>query len=704
MAVKAIVTTLIGRQETKLFTMGFLILLLELVLIRYLAGNIWNLGYFPNLVLIGVFVGMGLGFVFHNVIPARHSETIFRVSATVLLLLVVFVHFKHPMIPGFSQWDGNIGGELFFSFSGDKVSDNSLLLFVVWFTFVVAVFAMIAQRMAKVFALFSPLKAYTLDISGSCCGILAFMLVSWLHIPAYAWFCALIVLFFVAMDRSRPAAYAAYLLPILAAAFVVYYQDTIVLNYPGKHRFHETRWSPYQRVDCLSSGPGETYSNVILVNGMIHQNMCEPAVLTNLFYMTPYAERAARKDVGPYRSVLIIGAGTGNDLAAALASRVEHVDAVEIDPVIARFGKDLHPARPYSDPRVTLIVDDGRSFMTKTKNKYDIIIFALTDSLVKTSPMAQLRLENYLFTRESVSRAYSMLNDNGNIFFYNYYRRPWLAEKISAMMAEATGGTPRVVGQHRDFMILAVEKSPVQAGAGGTKPGIDIPTDDWPFLYLQNMGIPSFYLKAMAGMAVFIGLMMVVLQFTSRNPDGQDNRGMLLTKTAFVLMGVAFLLLETKSVIQFSLLFGTTWINSSLVFLSVLVLVLLANWTAYFLKSDKVLPVAYALLICSCLLVLVYPLSNLLYFDNRTIRFALAAIMTFSPVFFANLIFSIVFRNQRVAEHLFGWNLLGATLGGVAEYFSMAVGYNSLTIFVAVCYTCVFILIRLARMRQVSLP
>ena len=35
-------------NAVRLFLCGFLILFLELVLIRYLAGNIWNLGYFPN--------------------------------------------------------------------------------------------------------------------------------------------------------------------------------------------------------------------------------------------------------------------------------------------------------------------------------------------------------------------------------------------------------------------------------------------------------------------------------------------------------------------------------------------------------------------------------------------------------------------------------------------------------------------------------
>ncbi len=87
--------------------------------------------------------------------------------------------------------------------------------------------------------------------------------------------------------------------------------------------------------------------------------------------------------------------------------------------------------------------------------------------------------------------------------------------------------------------------------------------------------------------------------------------------------------------------------------------------------------------------------------ENRLLRFAIASAMTFSPIFFANLIFSVSFRDQQVAEHLFGWNLLGASLGGLFEYASMAIGYTALSAIVAVCYTLVIALLAASR-RQTS--
>jgi protein-L-isoaspartate O-methyltransferase len=73
------------------------------------------------------------------------------------------------------------------------------------------------------------------------------------------------------------------------------------------------------------------------------------------------------RDVGrpPFEDVLIIGAGSGNDVQAALSHGAKRIDAVEIDPVLYEIGRADHPDRPYDDPRVTIHLDDGRSFARK---------------------------------------------------------------------------------------------------------------------------------------------------------------------------------------------------------------------------------------------------------------------------------------------------------------------------------------------------
>ena len=675
------------RRPAQLFLLGFLTLFVELALIRYLPGSIWNLGYFPNLVLLAVFVGMGLGFVFHARAGAKASAWIFNGAALLLLALVAFVYFRRPAMPGFGQFAGDIGGELYFTNTPQDLRlGEDTLVFAVCFAVIVATFAAISQRTAKLFAALPPLRAYTLDILGSCAGVIAFMIVSWLQLPPYGWFVVLIPMFLLAADVSRRSRWITPL-PLLLMALIAWKQDSR-LSYDPRHPGPlEVHWSPYQKIE-IAGRRGD--HPIIYANGIGHQEIYTAHQLDQTFYRIPYQLRAARPDLPPYRRVLVIGAGSGNDVAAALRYGAEAVDAVEIDPAIVSLGRRYNTAEPYADPRVRVTVDDGRAFMTRTPHKYDLIIFALTDSLVKVSSMAQLRLENYLFTEGSLRQAYSLLTESGDVVLYNYYRHPWFIEKLQHMVHAATGRYPRIAQQDGDFIVfLAGRKTEGGAPPAAGEGRVDIAVDDWPFPYLRERGIPALYARIAGGFALAVFLLMTVLQRGAAAGAGVSLR----LKLAFLFMGAAFLLLETKSVVQFSLLFGTTWLNSSLVFLAVLLLVLAANWTARLLRSPRVLPVVSVLLVASCLIGLVFPLTRLLSLESVLARFVLASLLTFVPVFFANLVFSVSFRDQAVPELLFGWNLIGAALGGVLEYASMALGYTALAVIVAGCYTVVALLL-----------
>jgi SAM-dependent methyltransferase len=675
------------RNAVRLFFCGFLILFLELVLIRYLAGSVWNMGFFPNLVLMAVFIGMGLGFLFHQHISDQRSPSFFQASVFTLGSLVVLLYYKHPIVPGFSRWIGNLGGEVFFTMSPHESSMWDYLIFIIIFFSVISIFILISQRTAKFFRQFAPLRAYTLDISGSCAGILAFMAMSWFQLPAWIWFLILIPLFTIVLGGPILKRVVPVTAVLIICAYYVHQQDQHLLMDRAYDGVVEVKWSPYQKVEYITKP-----SQHIFVNGLGHQNMVAAGLLPNSLYALPYQYRK-KNDLPAVANVLVIGAGSGNDVATALIYGAKHVDAVEIDPVIAGLGKKYHPSKAYHDPRVNLVINDARAFMTNTDRKYDLIVFALTDSLVKVSPMAQLRLENYIFTEQAVQTAYRLLKKDGNLVFYNFYRLPWIKEKIERMIYTGIGRYPLTRTRPKsDFSVMIVDSN-IQVAPPEKQLALDIPVDDWPFLYLQHRGIPPVYLKVIAGLALFVVILGLVLHRSLRSEDvNVKNDGYI--KGAFFFMGVAFLLLETKSVIQFSLLFGTTWLNNSLVFLAVLVFVLLANHLANLFPRPSLLKLSYVLLIAMCLLQLIYPLSNLLKIQNSAVRFVIASLLTFSPIFFANLIFSITFRDRPLAEHLFGWNLFGAFVGGILEYASMAVGYNFLSIIVAICYTIVFVLLK----------
>ena len=67
--------------------------------------------------------------------------------------------------------------------------------------------------------------------------------------------------------------------------------------------------------------------------------------------------------------MLIVGAGTGTDVAIALSAGREHVDAVEIDPTLQRFGAQHDPDHAYQDPRVSVHINDGRAFLQQHRRR-----------------------------------------------------------------------------------------------------------------------------------------------------------------------------------------------------------------------------------------------------------------------------------------------------------------------------------------------
>jgi hypothetical protein len=158
------------------------------------------------------------------------------------------------------------------------------------------------------------------------------------------------------------------------------------------------------------------------------------------------------------------------------------------------------------------------------------------------------------------------------------------------------------------------------------------------------------------------------------------------------LMGAAFMLLETKNVVQFALLFGTTWFVNALVFGGILVAVFLAIEVArrFSIKQPAFLYLALGLALAMTWLV---PPEMLLRL-TLIARIAAAVVLAFLPIFFANLVFAERFRATSSSGMAFGANLLGAMVGGVLEYASLITGYRFLLVIIALLYGGAFLLQR----------
>lgn len=655
----------LARPQLRLFLTSLVILFVELLLIRWIPANVRFIGFFSNFLLIASFLGIGLGLL----IGRRGAYP--RVSPFPLLLAVIVVlAFNLQLNIQVRSQD-----EIFFGLADSKAADLNFLILPLVVALVVALMASLALPLGPLLKSMAPLKAYAIDIAGSMTGIAAFTILSAIGADPVVWFGIAVGLVATLELSRRLSIWTAVNGVVLAVVF------GLVVVQANDHR--SDVWSPYYRINSFTDSTGLVH---ITVDGVPHQAL-HPVWQHNVeeFYEQVYRWFPGRT----YPEVLIIGAGSGSDAAIALARGAEHVDAVEIDPLLLQIGRDRHPDRPYDDPRVTPYVNDGRAFLRTSDKKYDLIIFALPDSLTLVSQQSSLRLESFLFTEEAFRSVREHLTPDGIFVLYNYYRDEWLVAKLALMLSDTFGHEPlvSVYGSHKATLAVG----PLVAGLiGGRPPGervTGVPdvgppdprpaTDDWPFLYLRTPFIGTHYLVALA---VVLGGALIAIALAARGTGTSLRRFSL----HFFVLGVAFLLLTTRSLTSFSLLFGTTWLVNSLAFFAILVSVLLAIFVNARWPIRRPTPF-YLLLFASIAVAYLLPPETLLV-DPPFLRYALAAVVAFAPVFLANLVFSHSFRDTTTADMAFASNLLGATFGGALEYMALVTGYQALLLIVAGLY------------------
>lgn len=661
--------------RVRLFLGSALMLLLELSLIRWLGANIVHLAYFSNFVLLGSFLGIGLGFLRASA-PNRGPRPTPLYSLVALLGLIGFVS-AYPVTVD------RAGSSLIFFTAVTTTGPPSWLTLPAVFLAVAVVMMGPGELVGSCFRELPRLAAYRLDLLGSLAGIAGFTVMSFLDAPPLVWFSAAAVLFGVLLGRAMAGVSVALLVSVLALFVYPLHHDTGVF------------WSPYYEVSTQteSDGHGGTAWRID-VNGIPHQDLTSAAVREQQasIYLQTYLQVPRTP-----KNVLIVGAGTGTDVALALRRGAQHVDAVEIDPTLLRFGRQHDPDHAYQDPRVTAHVNDGRAFLQSTTTKYDLIIFALPDSLTLVSGASSLRLESYLFTQQAIRTARAHLEPGGAFSMYNFYRQQWLVDRLAGTLDTAFGHAPCVYQNSKRgaLAVMTVGLTPVDqtcATAWVRPAATPAPAgDDWPFLYLRTRGIPSLYWSAL-GLIILssAGAIALVLVANARS-GGRGTAGRLRSQAAemwsyrdLFLLGAAFLLLETRSVTAFALYFGTTWFVNALVFAGVLVAVLAAVELTDRVRTPP-LPVMYAVLIGGLALSWLVPSAALLSLGAAP-RAVVAIVIAFLPIFGANVIFAKRFSATADAPLSFGTNLLGAIVGGCLEYLSLVFGYRALLVLAAVLY------------------
>lgn len=704
------------RHGINLFVIGFIVLFFELACIRAFASYVISLNFFTNLVLIGSFLGLSCGCLAAR--QRRDWLAWFPVIAAATVLAAIALYLVYHTWSGFVV---DVGGQrspqqVFF---GTRGEDPDLAKFIVpieaiagfFFVLVALMFAGLGQALGRAFDGYpNRIVGYTLNIGGSLAGIVAFSALSFLQTPPGVWF--LISAGGVAYLLRQSGALTWFrVLPLIVLVLAVGEHDGWHL-WPGA-RGGERMWSPYYMVDH------DIRSGFIDVNHIAHQRMFPFAAAPSFYSLVHLLQR----DSGgpPFRNVLVIGAGSGNDVAQALRFGAERVDAVEIDPAILDIGRRSHPDHPYQDRRVVTHLDDGRHFLRTTRRKYDLVVYGLVDSLILHSSYANIRLESYLFTRQAFQDVRRVLKPNGIFVSYNWFRQGWVVQRIAAMLDQTFGCRPLVINlpyqknletsylgnsftvaiggchtpignafaRHQNFWMnltpadnlqvngFAIDPASMPAEqarqfarvsptAVTYSPRTAVTSDDWPFLYIRGRLVPDFIVRSMVILGV-LGLGMIYL-FLPKGKISIDSR--------MFFLGAAFMLLETRAVTQMSLLFGNTWLVNSSVFFAILVLILFAN--VYVLRvSGNNLFWQYVGLTAVIVAGALVPPAVFLTGDVLW-RYLAPCFLALAPVFFAGVIFARSFRNAARPELAFGANVAGAVVGGLAESFSTVLGFQHL--------------------------
>ena len=661
----------------KLFGYSFLILFFELALIRFIPSNVRIIAYFISLVLVAAFLGMGVG-----MLRVKWKRNLTQFFPPLLLLLTgACVYFSNIMVA--APRTGEAIYAIYADLSPHSREWGMVPVVSIFFTLSTLPFIALGYAMGREFKNFPALHAYAINAAGSLAGLLAFSLLSYFSTPPLFWFGLGGLLFLLLAGKQQN-----FVVSVLCLGLIFY----LVQNLHQKD--HEI-WSPYYKINHYQN-PHFTSINV---NGSLHQYMVNfsPPSGSN----RTIADQVKQDYQLPYRfaksweDVLILGAGSENDVHLVLEQGAKNIDAVEIDRAIWKLGKELNYQKPYDDPRVQVYIDDARAFLKKTKKKYDVIILGTLDSQTLLSGMSSIRLDNYIYTSEAFRSVREHLKPEGIIILYHMSMNTDIPLKLSKILMDIFGVHPLIhfEKEHRHFNFTLVAgskaedindfryffaelKSNDQIIADLVTP----PTDDWPYLYLDRPEIPTHYLQA-GGFIFLISVVLIIFAAGRKNIKNPD--------WTLFLLGASFLLLETKSVTEMSLLFGSTWQVNALVFSAILMLIFGANLfilrkgpfdkTRIFFGLFIAIGISYAVPTHS---LLALPLAG---------QWIAGALVTALPLFFAGMLFSQIFEKRQEPTTSLGYNLIGAICGGLLEYSSMALGTKNLYLLALVLYILAFL-------------
>ena len=656
-------------------------LLLELCIIRWQSSILPFFAFYKNFSLLACFVGLGLGYAL---------ATRDRIPLVIVLPLLAWQFGFMTIVRYGLDIDLNtvpFREQLTMGIGVGNLSQILLLygLLALVFLITALTFIPVGQLCGRLMERRSKLPAYGLNLLGSLLGVLLMLVASFLWTPPLAWFalCFLAILLFTLKTPS---------LMMVGLSFAVV--CTIVLAWPVNPLWNRV-YSPYQLLEIGRSE--DTGLTLIRAAGHYYQNVYDLSDAGSTrwskargYYNFPYKAHPTLANVA------IVGAGTGNDVAAALRSGAEHVEAIEIDPVIQLTGKLSHPEKPYNDARVHAVVNDARSFLRTTEQKFDLVVYGMLDSHTLLSQGSSVRLDSFVYTVEGLREARARLKPDGMLSLSFSVLSDALGRKIYLMLQQAFDGRPPICleagfGGSIIFLESDNEKwviSPQLVEEAGftdktafyADPALhaDVSTDDWPFFYMPQRIYPVSYL-IMVFQLLALSLLIAV-NFLPERPK--------FSHLSFFFLGAGFMLIETKGITEMGLTFGNTWQVIGIVIAGILTMAFLGNCAVQWLNIRR--PLTPYLFLFAALSVGWYIARAGGFASTPLGRLETCIVLTL-PLLFSGIVFSTLLSSKGRVSGMMAMNLLGAVCGGLLEYNSMYFGFRFLYLIAIGCYLLAFV-------------
>jgi SAM-dependent methyltransferase len=644
----------------------------QLLIVRWHAACFHDFNVFKNISLLSCFLGLGIGYG----LSERRRVGLASFLPLLAVQALLFALLSWTLLG--RRGANHVVEQLIMGSQGRhwywRLALTGNVFVAAVFTLNALMFVPLGHLAGRLMNRLPPLHGYALNLLGSLAGIAVFWLLSLCWSPPAVWLgvAALGLAPFLTFSRTGAAVAAASLGAILLALGI--------LSDPNEQPYY----SPYQLIALRLPEPGRRLSS-LTVNHLYYQDICDcsaAAVAAHpetapiaAYYDLPYRLNAQAGDV------LVVGAGTGNDVAAALRHRARSATAVEIDPVVLFLGRRLHPERPYQDPRTEAVLDDARTFLRQTDRRFDTIVYGMLDSHSNLGALSNVRLDSFVYTVEGFRDAVGRLSERGLmvVSFAVLDRRQ--ADRLYAMLSRAYPQRPPRVFRPGTYGGTVFVTGPGLEGVPAVVPGVreateeyagaasaEVATDDWPFLYLKERTYPLSY-------AAMNLVLLAVSGWLVQRRLGLPRLWQAESGTLFFL-GAGFMLIETRGITELGLVFGNTWSVVAVVVVGILLMGFAAN--LWVLLRGPVSPRrAFALLGGGLLLGLAVTRLSSAGVAVPLPRLVLPVVLTL-PLFFAGLIFSSLLSGRRHLGPALSANLLGAMLGGLLEYNSMYWGYSSL--------------------------